>query len=224
MIPQTVMKLQKFPKNFAHRRRLAISFESTVTFDARAGTISLVIDPEQTKRTDKDEPFPSSHRSAEARSWMPWIVASAAVALILALLVMVGRKSTPTVDTGTGLAAAAPYASSLIISDLEMSQATSFSGGKVTYIDGKIGNRGTQTLRAITVQVGFRNDLGEYSLRQVLPLTFIRTRDPYVDTEPVSAAPLKPGAVQAFRLIFDNVPADWNQQFPDLRVIATTGQ
>jgi hypothetical protein len=33
----------------------------------------------------------------------------------------------------------------------------------------------------------------------------IRARDPYVDVEPVSASPLKPGGEQDFRLIFDGV-------------------
>jgi hypothetical protein len=118
------------------------------------------------------------------------------------------------------MAAAAPYAANLPISGLEMSEATSFSGSKVTYIDGKIGNTGNLTISGITVQVGFHNDLGQLALREAMPLNFIRTRQPYIDTEPVSAAPLKPGDTQSFRLIFDNVPPDWNQQSPEIRVIA----
>ena len=42
------------------------------------------------------------------------------------------------------------------------------------------------------------------------PLKLIRTREPYIDLEPVSAAPLKPGDVEDFRLIFDAVSPDWN--------------
>jgi hypothetical protein len=153
---------------------------------------------------------------------MPWIVAGVVVIVILAVLVLLGRRSAPGPGAGTtGMAPAAAYAPNLPISGLEMSEAASFSGSKVTYIDGKITNSGNETLTGITVQVGFRNDLNQLALRQVLPLNFIRTREPYVDTEPVSAAPLKPGDTQAFRLIFDNVPPDWNQQVPEIRVIAT---
>jgi hypothetical protein len=47
----------------------------------------------------------------------------------------------------------------------------------------------------------------------------IRTREPYVDTQPVSAAPLKPGDGQDFRLIFESIPANWNMQLPEIRVI-----
>ncbi len=74
-----------------------------------------------------------------------------------------------------------------------MSEATSFSGAKVTYIDGQIANNGNRTLTAITVQVGFHSDVGQYALRVALPLSLIRTRQPYVDIEPVSAAPIEPG-------------------------------
>jgi hypothetical protein len=44
-------------------------------------------------------------------------------------------------------------------------------------------------------------------------------RDPYIDVQPVSAAPLKPGDEQDFRLIFDAVSPDWDGAFPELRII-----
>ena len=47
---------------------------------------------------------------------------------------------------------------------------------------------------------------------ETVPLTLIRTHEPYVDTEPVSAAPIKAGEVREFRLIFENIGANWNQQ------------
>jgi len=37
--------------------------------------------------------------------------------------------------------------------------------------------------------------------------------------EPVSAAPLKPGGEQDFRLIFDAVTPDWDGAYPQIRVI-----
>jgi hypothetical protein len=35
----------------------------------------------------------------------------------------------------------------------------------------------------------------------------------------VSAAPLAPGAEADFRLIFDNVSADWDGAYPELRIV-----
>jgi Protein of unknown function (DUF2393) len=191
----------------------------------KAGTIPLMATNDPSPDANEKNGFLSSHQTTEERSWMPWIVAGAVVILVLAVLMWLGRRSgSSQVPAGTGMAASAPYAASLPISDLEMSEATSFSGSKVTYIDGKIANTGNQTVTGITVQAGFRNDLGQLALRESMPLSFIRTREPYVDTEPVSAAPLKPGDTQAFRLILDNVPPDWNQQFPEIRVIVTQGR
>jgi hypothetical protein len=109
-----------------------------------------------------------------------------------------------------------PYAHNLVFSQLAMSQSTSLSGGTSTFIDGRVKNTGTGTVTSITMQVLFRNDLGLSPQVETLPLTLIRTHEPYVDTEPVSAAPLKPGDEAEFRLIFETVAANWNQELPEL--------
>ena len=116
----------------------------------------------------------------------------------------------------------APYASSLVLSQLTMSESTSLSGGKSTFLDGHIANRGTHTVSAVTVQVFFRNDEGMPPHLEVLPMTLIRTRAPYVDTQPVSASPIRPGEDREFRLIFEAIPENWNTQLPDVHVIAAT--
>jgi hypothetical protein len=165
--------------------------------------------------------FLSTQSSREKTSWVPWIVAAAVVVVGIGIWILTGGQSVPqNQNQGTGMAPADPYAANLLIGGLQMSEATSFSGSKVTYIDGQITNRGAQTLTAITVQVGFKNDLGQYAQRISVPLSLIRTREPYVDTQPVSAAPLQPAQQRDFRLIFDNVPPDWNLQYPEVRVIS----
>jgi hypothetical protein len=55
--------------------------------------------------------------------------------------------------------------------------------------------------------------------KETMPLNLIRTHQPYIDTEPVSAAPIKPGETREFRLIFDHVAEGWNQNYPEIRVI-----
>jgi hypothetical protein len=50
-------------------------------------------------------------------------------------------------------------------------------------------------------------------------MKLIRMRDPYIDVEPMSAAPLKPGDGQDFRLIFDAVSQDWDGAYPEIRII-----
>jgi hypothetical protein len=100
-----------------------------------------------------------------------------------------------------------------------MSESSNLSGGKVTYLDGHITNEGNRTVTGITVQILFRDAAHEVAQNETQALRIIRTRDPYVDVEPLSAAPLKPGDGEDFRLVFDTVPDQWDNAFPDIRVI-----
>jgi len=145
-----------------------------------------------------------------------WAVAGAVVLVIVAgLLFATRRKPTPP-NTVQPLAA---YAARLPLSQLAMSESTSLSGGKSTYIDGHVQNSGSQTVTGITVQVLFRNDEQMPPQIETLPLSLIRTREPYIDTQPVSAAPLKPGDERDFRLIFETIPQNWNMQMPEIHII-----
>jgi hypothetical protein len=69
------------------------------------------------------------------------------------------------------------------------------------------------------VQAIFRNDEAMPPQIDTLPLSLIRTREPYIDTQSVRADPLKPGDERDFRLIFESIPANWNSQMPEVRII-----
>lgn len=173
----------------------------------------------------KDSDLLSETPSPNPTNWIPWVIAGAVVILGLAALVFfTGRRSARTQVEGSTLVPADAYAASLPITDLKMSEASNFAGGKVTYIDGNIANTGSRTISGATVQVVFRNELGEVSQKETTALNLIRTREPYVDTQPVSALPLKPGDTREFRLIFDHVTLDWNQQYPELTIIDVTSK
>jgi hypothetical protein len=145
-----------------------------------------------------------------------WLIAGAVVLVIVAALVVVGHRKTTTI---TGVQPADAYATSLPLSQLQMSESTSLSGGKSTFIDGHIRNTGSLTVTGVRVQVLFHNEEQMPPQVETLPLSLIRTREPYVDTQPVRAAPLNPGDDREFRLIFESIPANWNMQMPEIRVI-----
>ena len=126
-------------------------------------------------------------------------------------------RSTPAVTPIS--AATDPYAGNLAIGNLAMSESSNLAGGKVTYLDGRIANHGNRTIAGITVQVLFRDAAHEVAQNETQPLKIVRTREPYVDIEPLSAAPLKPDEAEDFRLIFDTVARDWDGAFPEVRVI-----
>jgi hypothetical protein len=148
-------------------------------------------------------------------------MAIAAVAIVIvAVVVIVVLEHGKRGATVTPISAATdPYASSLPISDLVMSESSNLAGGKVTYVDGHVSNSGSRTVTGINVQVLFRNVAKEVAQNETQPVKLIRIRDPYIDTEPVSAAPLKPGDQQDFRLIFDAVTPDWDGAYPELRIV-----
>jgi hypothetical protein len=147
---------------------------------------------------------------------MAWGVAGLVVLAVIVFLVLAGRHKAAAPATIQPLA---PYAANLPLSQLAMSESTSLSGGKSTFIDGHIKNTANQTVTGITVQVIFRNNEAMPPQIETLPLSLIRTREPYVDTQPVSAVPLKPDDERDFRLIFESLPANWNMQMPEIRII-----
>jgi hypothetical protein len=100
-----------------------------------------------------------------------------------------------------------------------MSESSNLAGGKVTYLDGQIANRGSRTVTGVTVQVLFRDFAHEVAQNESQPLKLIRTREPYIDVEPLSAAPLRPGDERDFRLIFDAVSPDWDGAYPEIRIL-----
>lgn len=166
---------------------------------------------------------PPQPAAREPRSTLPWIIAGGVVILVLSLVIVLSHRSQPANPGGAGLAPADPYAASLPISNLKMSQANSMVGDN-TYIDGQITNKGLKVVTGITVQVAFRDVTNQIVQKNTMPMELIRTRQPYVDTEPVSAAPIGPGQTAEFRLIFDHVSPDWNQNYPDVRMIQIAGK
>jgi hypothetical protein len=148
-----------------------------------------------------------------------WGAVALIVIVVAGVLVYSGRKK-PAAPPST-LQPADVYAASLPLSQLAMSESANLSGGKLTYLDGHVQNTGSRTLTGITVQVVFGNDEALAPQIDTVPLTLIRTKDPYIDTQPVSANPLKPGDDREFRLTFEAIPDNWNQQMPEVRVIQT---
>jgi hypothetical protein len=164
----------------------------------------------------KSEMFASKPPEGGGIPMMAWGVAGLAVLVVVVVLVLAGRHKAAGPPTIQPLAA---YAASLSLSQLAMSESTSLSGGKSTFIDGHIQNTGSQIVSGITVQVLFRNDEAMPPQIETLPLSLIRVREPYIDTQSVSAAPLKPGDERDFRLIFESIPANWNTQMPEIRMV-----
>jgi hypothetical protein len=153
------------------------------------------------------------------RNWLPLAISSAIVLVVAAVVILVLEHGRTPARVTPVSAATDSYAVSLPISQLVMSESSNLVGGKVTYIDGRIANTGSRTVTGISVQVLFRDVAREVTQNETQALKLIRMREPYVDVEPVSAAPLKPGDERDFRLIFDAISPDWDGAYPQIRII-----
>ena len=167
-------------------------------------------------RPDLEQVRPAESRE---RNWLPLAVAAAVVLIAAGVVVLVLEHGKPAATVTPISAALDAYATSLPITRLAMSESANLAGGKVTYLDGHIANTGGRTVTGVTVQVLFRDPAHEVAQNETQPLKLIRTREPYVDIEPVSAAALKPAGEKDFRLIFDAVSPDWDGAYPEIRIV-----
>lgn len=178
--------------------------------------------PERIKQSAATEPaiFGSQPDQRPTYPVAAWVAALLIVIVVASALVYLGsKKPAPALNT---LQPADAYAASLPLTQLAMSESTNLSGGKLTYLDGHVTNTGNRTVTDITAQVVFSNDEAMPPQIDTVPLTLIRMKEPYIDTEPVSASPLKPGDDREFRLTFETVPENWNTQMPETRIIQTS--
>ena len=157
--------------------------------------------------------------AAKERNWVPLALAGGLVASVVAAGLLLADRPKPANVATPITAAADPYAVDLALSNVVMSESGNLAGGKVTYVDGHITNAGPKTVTGITVQVLFRSYTKEVAQNETLPLKLIRMREPYIDTEPVAADPIKSGKEQDFRLIFDKVSPDWAGALPEIKIV-----
>jgi hypothetical protein len=146
-------------------------------------------------------------------------IAAGVVVVVAVIVIFMMERGKGTSNVTPISAQADSYAASLPLTEVKMSESSNLAGGKVTYIDGHITNSGNKTVSGISMQVLFRNAANEVAQNETQAVKWIRTRDPYIDLEPVSAAPLKPGEGRDFRLIFDAVTEGWNGVYPEMRIV-----
>lgn len=115
-----------------------------------------------------------------------------------------------------------PYAASLKLSDLKMSQSQNFAGFTVTYVDGTITNSGNKTVTHAVARVSFKDPYGQVAQIEEVPIKILQTGGPYLDTADLALAPLSPSQSKPFRLIFERISQQWNQAYPDLQISDVT--
>jgi hypothetical protein len=133
-----------------------------------------------------------------------------AVMLAIAFLLREPPKAAKTIPS---------YAANVKLSDFKMSAAENFVGSTVSYIDGTVTNSGDKTVSRVVVDVVFKDEVGQLAQDEPdVPLRVLQTSGPYPDAVDLSLSPLGPGQNQLFRLTFDHISAQWNRQYPEIKV------
>src|SRR5947209_17620027 len=82
----------------------------------------------------------------ETRSWLPWIIAGVVIVVVVGLILVSSHRERSALRAENASQTPDPYASQLSIGNLQMSEAANFAGGKGTYVDGTITNKGGKTV------------------------------------------------------------------------------
>jgi hypothetical protein len=144
-----------------------------------------------------------------------------AVAAVLAVMVGIALLLR---ETPRQVAGPPPYAANLKLSDFKMSAAENFVGATVSYIDGTVTNTGDKTVTRAVVEVVFKDELAQVVQREIVPLRALKTGGPYAEAVDLAASPLGPSQGQPFRLTFDSISAQWNRQYPDIRIVEVSAK
>lgn len=158
------------------------------------------------------QPNATPTSGAEDSSLRPILIGIVIVAVVVGILVLILRsEKKPSAEPPA-------YAANLKFSDLKTSAAQNFVGATVSYLDGTLTNSGNQTVIHAVVEVTFKDDMGQTAQREELPIHVLRTGGPYDEAVDLNLSPLPPGQSKPFRLTFENISAQWNHAYPDLRV------
>ncbi len=158
------------------------------------------------------QPSPGTTVDKSDSSLRPILVGVLIVGVVVALLVLVfrGEQKKPVEPPA--------YAANLKFSDLKTSAAQNFVGATVSYLDGTLTNTGNKTVTHAVVQITFQDDMGQTAQREELPIHVLQTSGPYDEAVDLSVSPLPPGQSKPFRLTFESISAQWNHQYPELKI------
>ena len=157
------------------------------------------------------QPSPPTVKDEESRL-RPVLIGVGVVAVVVVLLLLAFRAEKAAPPTSPA------YAAFLKFSDLKASGAQNFVGATVNYLDGTVTNTGDKTVTHAVLRIIFKDELGQMAQREDTPLRVLRSAGPYDEAVDLSVSPLAPGQTKPFRLTFESISAQWNHEYPEMRV------
>ena len=155
-------------------------------------------------------PAPDPGKPSKNKTAIPIPVLAGVIflAVVLAVLFLLsGRQQAPEPPQPLTEDALA-YSAQVLLTDLRMSAEANFLGQEVVYLDGKVTNHGSKTVRQLVVRLFFYDVLSQVVLKE--------------DHEVLrsTSAPLAPGEARDFQLRMDRLPLSWNRGAPQWQLIS----
>jgi hypothetical protein len=157
------------------------------------------------------EQEPTNNR--EERSGFPVAFVAGLILVLIAVAIAVAisryshsRQSAEATAKLPFGAAEQVYAGNIQFGEIQMARATNLLNQQFTYVNGKMTNGGTRSIRRLNVVLEFRDPFNQVVLRENQQLIA------------AGNAPLDGGQQRDFQITLEHVPAQWNQQVPAFRV------
>jgi hypothetical protein len=155
------------------------------------------------------EPGESSYK--DQRSQFPYAFAAGLiiVAILVTVIVLVVKhtRTAPVAEVKLPYGAAEQaYSDRIHFDDIKLAHATNFLNQDFTYVAGTVANMGDKDIKAIQVQIEFRNTLDQVVLRETESLI------------PPDADPIPAGQRRDFQVTLEHLSEEWNHQYPSIHV------
>jgi hypothetical protein len=158
------------------------------------------MEPEPTARRDEGRQFPAA-----------FVAGLVIVFIVVACAVGVSRYARSR-ESAAALARLPfgpieqAYASSIHFDNITMARATNLLNQEFTYVSGTMTNAGSRSIRTLEVTMEFHDPFNQVILRDTEQLVTLAN------------APLGAGDRRDFQVTLEHIPAEWNQQYPTIRV------
>ena len=158
-----------------------------------------------------------------ARSALPAVLFAILVAILLigAVLYYMPRAPKRTTSPTAAQVPVQPDVNQLQFSNLQISLAP--TGGAMN-LDGQVMNSGSRPVLSAIAELSFRDSNGKLISNVRQPLVGMTQSGNSLKEDNFGTDPLKPNQSRPFRITVDQVPAGWNHQTPEMRIVTVSSE
>lgn len=163
-------------------------------------------------------PDPNIPLQPQGKFPWPFVALITAALILLAVFYYAPRMPRVAKEAPSAQVPDQPVPGQFQLKDLKLIPAP--TGGQA-YVTGTIQNTSGRKVEGVAVDIVFRDPSGAIIGRETEPLEALASMDKVREAKPMSwrESPLGPTETKAFRVALNQVPANWQQQIPEMRIV-----